>query len=90
MGKNDTPMSREEYEQKVEKHIAAIRRLMKQFNPEAYHVTMAIVGDSQWATTYLPDDEDGTSRKVSDWYRKTTDSNGCGPFFRSEELPDEQ
>ena len=86
MGKSE-PLSRVEYEEKVEKHINAVRRLMKRFNPEANYVNMCIIDDSQWAITYLPN-EDGKSRQISDWYRKLTNKGGVGPFYRSDLIPD--
>ena len=89
MGKTvDSPISRVEFAGKVERHAIAIRKLLKRFNPDASHFSLAIVGDSQWAITYLPDDEDGRTRKISDWYRKLTDADGCKPFYKSEPIPD--
>ena len=84
-------MTREEYEQKVKKHIDAIRRLMNRFNPEANHMSMAIVDSGEWAITYLPDTEEKKHRKISDWYCKHTDDGGSvEPYFESKEIPDEQ
>ena len=90
MGKNVGPISREEYEEKMKKHIDAIRRLAKRFNPEINHITMAIVGSYEWAISYLPDAEDGSTRKVSDWTCLFEKDGDVKPFFRSEVLPDEQ
>lgn len=81
MGKA-VPISRMDYENGVRKHIAAIRRLMKRFNPEANHCSMTILDDCDWAITYLPDDDDGNSRRVSDWYCKHTDAGKCERFYK--------
>lgn len=90
MGKNAEPISREEYEQKVKGHIDAIRRLAKRFNPEINHITMAIVGSYEWAISYLPDAEDGTSRKASDWFCLYEKNEDMEPYFHSREIVDEQ
>ena len=92
MGKSiDQIMNREEYEQKVKKHIDAIRRLMKRFNPEANHCSMAIVDEGEWAITYIPDIGKGKARKISDWYCKhTDDGTEIAPYFESRKIPDEQ
>ena len=84
-------MTRQEYEQKVKWHIDAVRRLMNKFNPEANHLSIAIVNTGEWAITYLPDGEEGEHRKISDWYCKHTDDGGpVKPYFESKEIPDEQ
>lgn len=84
-------MTREEYERKVKWHIDAIRRLMKQFAPEADHLSMAIVNSGEWAITYIPDIEKGKVRKISDWYCKhTDDGTEIAPYFESRKIPDGQ
>ena len=90
MGKNDGSISREEYEAKVKKHLDAVKRLAKRFNPEIEHISMAIIGKHEWALAYLPDAEDGSSRKVSDFFCLTEKHEGMDPYFISSEIKNEQ
>lgn len=90
MGRNVDPISREEYEEKMKKHIDAIRRLAKRFNPEINHITMAVVRGYEWSISYISDAEDGSTRKVSDWTCSFEKDGDVEPFFTSEVLPDEQ
>lgn len=83
-------LTREEYEQKVKGHVDAIRRLAKRFNPEICHINMAIVGSYEWSIAYLPDAEDGSTRKASDWLCLYEEHEGMKPYFVSWEIEDEQ
>ena len=83
-------MTREEYEQKVKVHIDAIRRLTKRFNPEIRHISMAVVGSYEWSIAYLPDAEDGSSRKASDWFCQYEKHEDMDPYFTSREIKNEQ
>ena len=91
MGKSiPKTLTREEYESKMLKHIESIRRLMKRFNPEADHVSMTIIGNYEWALTYIDGTDGKEDRKISDWVYRHTASEGIDPYFESKELPNEE
>lgn len=75
-------LTRGEYEVKVNKHLDAIRLLTKRFNPEIRHISMAIVGNYQWANAWAGEDHD-SQVKVSDFVVKfAKDENGDSYFER--------
>ena len=88
MGKsNKAVLTREEYEQRVNKHLTAIRNLSKRFNHESRHVSMAIIGNYQWALTYAGEDADHDV-KVSDFITKIEKDDICDPYFESKPIYD--
>ena len=88
MGKsNKAVLTREEYEQRVNKHLTAIRNLSKRFNPESRHVSMAIVGNYQWALTYAGEDADHDV-KVSEFITKFAKDENGDPYLESKLIDD--
>ena len=76
-------LTRRAYEDKLLKHMDSIRELTKRFNPDVVHISLSIVGNSEWAIAYTGE---GIDTKVADvyWHFEKDD---CHKFLKRAKLP---
>ena len=72
-------LTRKEYEDKVLKHLDAIRKLAEKYDPKIEQISMAVVGGSEWMLSYIGKGDE--SVKVVDVFYHFANDDEFGPYI---------